>query len=142
MFSKTISYTDFKGNKREKTYFFNLTQQELVEMESSIDGGMAEYGKRIIESQNVPEVMALFKKLILMSYGEISPDGDRFIKEDPIRGRLANEFAQTNAFSQMYMEFLENPEKGAEFFNNVIPAEIRDAAQEEGHAYPPSIAKA
>lgn len=142
MYTRTIKYTDFKGNKREKTYYFNLTQQELVEMESSVDGGLSEYGKRIMESQNIPEVMALFKKLLLISYGEISPDGDRFIKKDPVRGNLADEFAQTNAFSQLYMEFLEHPETGADFFNQVIPAEIRDAAKEEGHAYPPTVAKA
>lgn len=143
MTSRTIKYTDFKGNEREKTYYFNLTQQELIEMQSSVDGGLSEYGKRIIEAQNVPEVMALFKKLILMSYGEISPDGDRFIKNDPVRGRLADEFAQTNAFSQLYMEFLEHPERGAEFFSDIVPAEIREAVKnEEGHSYPPEVVKA
>jgi hypothetical protein len=143
MYTKTIKYTDFRGKEREKTYYFNLTQQELVEMQSSVDGGLDEYGKRIIESQNVPEVMALFKKLILKSYGEISPDGDRFIKVDPVRGNLADEFAQTNAFSQLYMEFLEHPEAGADFFNQVIPAEVREMAEKnDGHAYPPSVAKA
>ena len=141
MYQKTIEYPDFLGNMRKKTFFFNLTQQELVEMQSSVDGGLDAYGRRIIESQNVPEVMALFKKLILLSYGEISPDGERFIKEDPVRGKLANEFAQTNAFSQMYMEFLEHPEIGAEFFNSVIPAELKDAVSKDGHAYPPEVAK-
>ena len=144
MYSKKIKYTDFLGNKREETFHFNLTEADLVEMQSSVDGGLAEYGKRIVEAQNVPEVMSLFKKLILLSYGEISPDGKLFIKEDPIRGKLADEFKQTNAYSELYMEFINNPESGAEFFNQVIPAKIREQVENEqkGNAYPPSVAKA
>ena len=147
MYAKKIKYTDFLGNEREETFYFNLTEAELVEMQTSMDGGLAEYGKRIIESKNIPEVMALFQKLILITYGEVSPDGKRFIKEDPVRGKLALEFQQTQAYSELYMEFINNPEVGAEFFNNVIPAKIREeaAASEAanpGHAYPPAIAKA
>lgn len=149
MFAKKIKYTDFNDVEREQTFYFNLTEAELVEMESSIDGGLAEYGKRIIECKNVPEIMDLFKKLILISYGEKSPDGNRFIKEDPVRGKLSLEFMQTNAYSELYMEFINHPESGAEFFNNVIPAKIRDAVAADetnqtviGHSYPPSAGKA
>ena len=125
MFAKKIKYEDFNGQEREETFYFNLSEAELVEMESSVDGGLAAYGKRIIECQNVPEIMDLFKKLILISYGEKSADGKRFIKEDPARGKLSLEFMQTNAYSELYMEFINHPESGAEFFNNVIPAKLR-----------------
>ena len=144
MFSKKIKYEDFNGTLREETFYFNLTEAELIEMESSVDGGLAEYGRRIIECQNVPEIMELFKKLILISYGEKSADGKRFIKEDPVRGKLSLEFMQTNAYSELYMEFINNPDSAAEFFNNVIPAKLKEemaaAGQpNEGHAYPPSV---
>lgn len=146
MYAKKIKYRDFNDVEREETFYFNLTEAELVEMETSIDGGLAEYGRRIIESKNVPEVMALFQKLILITYGEKSADGKRFIKEDPIRGKLALEFQQTQAYSELYMEFINNPESGAEFFNNVIPAKLREevatSSANTGHAYPPAITKA
>jgi hypothetical protein len=144
MYAKKIKFEDFNGEEREQTFYFNLTEAELMEMESSIDGGLSEYGKRIIECKNVPEIMALFKKLILITYGEKSADGMYFIKEDK-DGRLADRFMQSNAYSALYMEFLEQPEKAAEFFNQVIPAKIRDEAAknqiEQGHAYPPSVAR-
>ena len=145
MYEKKIKAVDFKGVEREETFHFNLTEAELIEMESSIDGGLAAYGRRIVECQNVPEIMELFKKLILISYGEISPDGKRFVKEDPVRGKLSLEFMQTNFYSELYMEFINHPESGAEFFNQVIPAKLRDEAgnaDASGHAYPPAIAKA
>ncbi len=145
MYAKKIKYKDFEGKEREETFYFNLMESELLEMESSMDGGLSEYGKRIIECQNIPEVMALFKKLILLTYGEKSADGKYFIKDDPVRGHLANLFAQTNAFSQLYTEFLNNPEEAVNFYNSVIPAEVRERAESEngdtGHAYPPSIAQ-
>jgi hypothetical protein len=141
MYAKKIKYLDFNDVEREETFYFNLTETELVEMETSMEGGLSEYGKRIIESQNIPEVMALFKKLILITYGEKSADGKRFIKEDPVRGKLALEFQQTNAYSELYMEFINNPDSAAEFFNNVIPTKMRgDAAS--GQAFPPSVQKA
>lgn len=148
MFAKKIKYEDFDGTPREETFYFNLTEAELVEMQSSVDGGLAAYGKRIIECKNVPEIMDLFKKLILISYGEKSADGRRFIKEDPVRGKLSLEFMQTNAYSELYMEFINHPESGAEFFNNVIPAKIRDSVDSSeieaatGQAWPPAVAKA
>lgn len=143
MYQKKIAYKDFLGNDRERTFLFNLTEAEIIEMQTSIDGGLAEYGRRIIESQNVPEVMKLFKELILMSYGELSPDGDRFIKTDRDGHRLADDFAQTNAYVKLYMEFINTPEEGVKFFNSVIPTELRDQVPEDtGHAYPPSVAKA
>lgn len=146
MYAKKIKYKDFNGEEREETFYFSLMESELVEMETSMDGGLTEFGKRIIESKNVPEIMALFKKLILLTYGEKSPDGKYFIKEDPVRGKLANYFMQSNAYSALYMEFINNPESGAEFFNNVIPAELQEESKKnetvtDGHAYPPSIAK-
>lgn len=141
MYAKKIKYTDFNGQEREQTFYFNLTEAELMEMESSVDGGLSEYGKRIIECKNVPEIMDLFKKLILITYGEKSADGNRFIKEDPVRGKLSLEFMQTNAYSELYMEFLQNPDSAAEFFNNVIPAKLREET-DSGNAFPPSVAKA
>lgn len=146
MYAKKIKYKDFDGVEREETFYFNLMESELMEMESSMKGGLTEYGKRIIECREVPEIMALFKKLILITYGEKSPDGKFFIKDDPTRGHLADYFAQTNAFSALYMEFLEKPEEAIKFYNEVIPAEVRERAEqaekaEGGHAYPPAVAK-
>ena len=148
MYSKRIKYEDFDRTQREETFYFNLTEAELIEMQSSVPGGLAAYGKRIIECKNVPEIMDLFKKLILISYGEKSADGRRFIKEDPVRGKLSLEFMQTNAYSELYMEFINHPESGVEFFNNFIPASIRDAVDPNeieaatGQAWPPAVTKA
>ena len=79
MLKERIKYTDYDGNEREEDFFFNLTKAEVLEMQLEVSGGYSSYIQRIIEAQNVPELISLFKKLILKSYGVKSDDGRRFI---------------------------------------------------------------
>lgn len=149
MLTKKIKYTDFNGNEREGTYYFNLSKAELAELEMSVDGGFQNFIQRITEAQSVPEIAEQFKKIILMSYGEKSADGMRFVKKDPVRGRLADEFVETDAYSELFMELLTVEGAAAKFIEGVIPAAIMQQAQaagalpgQNGNAYPPQIAKA
>ena len=80
MFGKTIKYTDFNDVEREETFYFNFTKAELTEMELGVEGGLTEQIDKIIKAKNQPEIIKLFKKLVLDAYGEKSPDGRRFIK--------------------------------------------------------------
>lgn len=142
MYAKKIKFEDFNGNQIERTFYFNLSKAELAEMQLSHEGGLQEYVKRIVEAQKTPEIAELFKKLILMAYGEKSDDGMRFIKKDPVRGRLADEFEQTDAYSELFMELAQNETAAAEFINNVIPASMqKEVATQQGNAFPPQIAK-
>lgn len=52
MLKKTISYTDYDGNKRVEDCYFNLSKAELSEMELSIDGGLASMLKRIVAADD------------------------------------------------------------------------------------------
>lgn len=143
MYAKKIKFTDFNGNEREQTYYFNLTKAELTEMELSMEGGFKEYVQRIVEAQKTTEIAAIFKKLILKAYGEKSDDGMRFIKRDPVRGNLADEFEQTDAYSELFMELATNEGAATEFINKILPASIQEEVkkqQENGNAYPPQVA--
>lgn len=143
MYQKKIKFTDFNGKEREQTFLFNLTKAELAELELSTEGGLEEYVRKIMEAQKTPEIAELFKKLILMAYGEKSDDGMRFIKKDPVRGKLADEFEQTDAYSEFYIELATNADSAVEFVNGILPAQIQEQLAKEnvGHAYPPNVAK-
>ena len=88
MFKKTIKYTDFDGVERKEDFYFNLTKAELLEMQMSIDGGLKGYLERIVKTQSQPELVKMFKEIIMKAYGEKSPDGKRFMKSDEIRQKL------------------------------------------------------
>lgn len=120
MIKKTIAYEDYDGNKREESFYFNLTKTELTEMEMSASGGLAQMIQKIIEAQDGGRIIAVFKELILKAYGEKSPDGRRFIKSK----ELSEAFSQTPAYDQLFMELATDADKASEFVKGVIPADI------------------
>lgn len=126
MFRKDIEYTDYNGNKRKEAFHFNLSKAELMEMELSTSGGFQQYINRIINAQDTPQLVKVFKELILKSYGEKSDDGKRFIKNDEIR----DAFSQTEAYSELFMELATNTEAATEFVNHVIPSDMAEKVDE------------
>ena len=122
MLKKTITYTDFNGDEVREDYYFHLSAADLVELEVSKDGGMAAWIQRIPTLTNQSEVVAEFKKLILMSYGKKSPDGKRFIRSK----ELCDEFTQTPAYSKLFMTLCTDATVAAEFFNGVIPQDMEE----------------
>jgi hypothetical protein len=77
---KRITYEDFNGEEVTEELYFNLSKAELVELELSRPGGMQEHLQKIVESEDGKAIITEFKELILMSYGQRSEDGKRFIK--------------------------------------------------------------
>ena len=127
MLKKTITYTDYNGNVRTEDFYFNLTKAEINEMNLSTTGGLEQMIHEISSTMNVPKIAAVFKDLILRAYGVKSPDGRRFIKSKA----LSEEFSQTEAYSELYMELLQD-ETGAAanaFIEGVLPKAIRSDAK-------------
>lgn len=120
MLKKTITYMDYNGVERTEDFYFNLTKAEITEMEMSISGGFAEMINRIIAAQSAPEIIAVFKDLILRSYGEKSPDGKRFVKSE----ELSKGFSYTEAYSQLFMELAIDAEAASNFVNGIIPNDL------------------
>ena len=120
MLKKTIEFVDYDGNKRKEDFWFNLSKAEIMEMELLQDGGLEKLIQKIISTQDLPELVKLFKALILKSYGEKSPDGRRFIKSD----KLTEEFTQTEAYSQLFMELATDSDAAAKFVNGIIPSDV------------------
>ena len=128
MFKKTIKYTDFDGLERKEDFYFNLTKAELLEMQLSMEGGLRGYLERIIKTQSQPELVKMFKEIIMRAYGEKSPDGKRFMKSDEIR----RNFECTEAYSELFMELATNSDAAAEFVNALLPAGFKaDEAEQE-----------
>ena len=120
MIKKTITYSDYNGYERTEDFYFNLTNAEIMEMELSTAGGLAEMIKKIVVAQDAPSIIKIFKDLILKAYGEKSPDGKRFIKNDELR----ESFSQTEAYSQLFMELAMNADEAAKFVNGIIPSDM------------------
>lgn len=127
MLKKPITYTDYNGNERTEDFYFNLSKAEVMELEMSVNGGLAAMYNRIIAAQDNATLIAEFKKLILMSYGEKSLDGKHFVKSE----ELSNAFAQTEAYSNLFWELATNTDAASEFVNGIMPANLDEDIKKE-----------
>ena len=94
MLKKTITYTDYNGNQRTESFWFNLTKAEVTRMEMSVQGGMAEMIDRIIDAQDA---------------------GSLWVTRKNIAGPT------TEAYSELFMELVTNVTAAAEFVNGIMP---------------------
>jgi len=130
MLKKRITYTDYNGTKREEDFYFNLSKAEIMEMEMSTSGGLTEMITRIIETQDAPSIIKVFKEIIMKAYGEKSPDGKRFIKSK----ELSESFAQTEAYSELFMELASDSDAASKFVNGIIPADMAREMEKQQQA--------
>lgn len=127
MLKKTITYEDFNGEERTEDFYFNLTEAELMEMNLSTYGGLDKVIEKIINTQDTPKIVSMFKDIVLRSYGEKSNDGKRFIKSDEIR----EGFAQTNAYSNLFMSLATDADEASAFINGIVPKNISAEMQKQ-----------
>lgn len=120
MLKKTITYTDYNGTERTEDFYFNLSEAEITEMEMSTTGGFADMIQRIVNAQDIPSIIKIFKDLLLKSYGEKSPDGKRFMKSE----ELSTAFSQTEAYSILFMELATDADAAASFVNGIVPNKV------------------
>lgn len=124
MIKKTLSYVDLDGNVQNDDYYFHLSASELIEWEASREGGMVDFIERIVKESNAGAIMEEFKNLILMSIGERSDDGKRFIKDEQIK----RNFRWSLAYDTLFMELATNAESAVEFIQGILPADLEKAA--------------
>ncbi len=125
MLKKTIISVDYDNTERTEDYYFNLSKAEVLEMEMSTTGGLSKTIEKIIKEQDQKKIVELFKEIILKAYGEKSPDGKRFIKSK----ELSEGFAQTEAYSVLFMELATNADAASAFMTSIIPVELTQEAK-------------
>ena len=126
MITKKIAFTDWDGNPREETWYFNLSDAELTEWELSESGGLTKKIEQITETQDVPKLIELYKEVILKTVGKKDADGRRFRKSEEI----TREFMETGAYSELYMELATKEGAGAAFINGLVSDKLREAMKE------------
>ena len=122
MFKITETYTDYDGNERTEDFYFNLNKAELMEMELSTDGGLETMIKELQSTMDGKRIVAVFKDLVLRSYGKKSPNGRNFVKSPEI----SKDFSETEAYSQIFMRLATDAEYAAKFVNVIVPMEKQD----------------
>jgi len=125
MIKKNISYEDYNGNPVTESFYFHLSKPELIELEVDYDKGLAAEINKIVETDNNKDLIAIFKRIISLSYGVKSEDGKRFSKSDDIR----DSFMETAAYSELFMELATDADAAAEFITGLLPADMAAEAE-------------
>lgn len=121
MLVKKIKYQDFNGVEREDEFYFNLSKAEVIKWITTngnytLDAVLT----KLIQTENVKDLINEFDYLITESYGEKSLDGIQFVKTPEIKAKFVN----SNAYSELFMELVSDAKKAAEFFNGILPADL------------------
>lgn len=130
MLKKKIKYTDYNGVQREEEFLFHLSKAELMEMQMGTVGGLGDMLQKIIDSNDAPAIIKVFKDIILKAYGEKSVDGKRFMKVSDTGVPLSIAFSQTEAYSELFMELSQDADAAAAFVKGIIPADIEISDEE------------
>ena len=127
MLKKEITYEDYNGEKQTDVYYFNLSKAELVDMSFGDGKSVADTIRQATETQDRGRLIGLFKQLVLDSYGEKSEDGKRFIKSQELR----EQFAQTAAYSELFMELATNDQAAIKFTKGLLPKDLADGLNQQ-----------
>lgn len=116
MICEKVTYTDYNGTERTESYYFNLTEQELADLNFSTAGGIVKMIERTVNAKDEQEVGKLFKTFLDASYGEKSPDGRRFRKN----AEILEDFRSSPAYSIIYMKLLTDMEEANRFLKGML----------------------
>ena len=120
MLKREITYKNLEGEEETGTFYFNLNEAELIELEVNFDKGLTHWITRIVETNDNRELIKTFKELILMAYGEKNPDGVHFDKDQEMQLR----FTRHPAYSVLFMELATDAEAAAAWLKGVLPEEM------------------
>lgn len=154
MLTKRITFEGVEGPITEE-YLFHITQAQILELnlpyandpevaDSNAPTGLAKYFQEIVDTNDSTKIYEQFKRIVLLAVGKKSEDGKRFLKSDEIR----QDFENTEAYSELIIELMEDAEKAAQFFAGIMPAKVQEQARQatideaNAAASPPAVVPA
>lgn len=111
MLKLPITFRTHEGVEKTKDFYFNLTKGDVLKIHLTLPGGFDGFIKRLEDEPEVSDVLNVFEKLILSSYGKRMPDG-KYVKSP----ELTQEFAASDAYSELLLKFINNEDDFANKF--------------------------
>ena len=127
MYTMDFVYTNYFGETVKETCRFQLTRPEVMEIATGVKGGFEAAAQRMVETHDEAALFNNFQNIIAKSYGEVSPDGRRFIKSS----ELSKAFLETPMYEQLFDKLISDPEFQREFITGLVP---KDSQADVGKA--------
>lgn len=118
MLKKTIDFVDYNGEKCSEDFYFMLTKTDILKLEAKYKGGIiATVTRAQLENDN-ETIMGVFETVIQMAYGQKSPDGKKFIRNE----KVLEDLIYSPAYD-LLVQSMVNEDEAAKFINAIVPKE-------------------
>lgn len=117
MIKRTIEFTTPEGEKKERDYYFHLTEYEALEI------NLMDELDSVAKSEDKGRIISALRRIVRKSVG--FKIGNEFAKNDG----FSDQFMASDAFSKLMMSILtsKNPERAsALFIRGIMPQELID----------------
>lgn|SRR5690606_4265675 len=115
MFKHNIEYVDFNGTTRKEDFYFHLSLPEVTRLEAEIGTKLSDYIQTLSGSADLAKLLEFLERVILGAYGRKTPDGKSFYKSK----ELTHEFEHSQAYAELFEQFLTDPELAKRFGESV-----------------------
>ena len=142
MLKKTVKCVDYNGTERTETLYFHVSKTSILTASNDVYNEIMKIAQELqdrakllegMESQNINQenpfdqnnqvlaesirmVARLLHRLIDLSYGKRSEDGQKFVKSKEI----LDEFKSSIAYEAFIEEMLSNLDEMVEFINKLV----------------------
>lgn len=122
MYCKKITYIDYNDVQHTEEFYFNLNRAEILNMlTTESDATLDQVFEYFRQTRNSKALLKMVEDLIKSSYGVKSPDGKRFVKSPEI----TEAFVQSEAYSELLFELLNDSDATAKFFIGIVPRNLQ-----------------
>ncbi|MCS5736786.1 hypothetical protein, partial [Herbiconiux daphne] len=121
MIKKTVPYVDYNGNSKTFTAYFHMNKRELVRFSAPFGGSpdkLQAYINKIVNKDDLTELVDFVEKIILDSYGIKSEDGSKFEKSPAIR----EEYSNSEPYAELFAQLMQDPNEANNFFTSIVGA--------------------
>lgn len=112
-----IKFRNADDEERTKTYWFHISKPEMIRLNGEIPGGLGKVLREVTEDEDGQAMFDLFEKIVFLSHGLRTEDGDGFEKSDEI----TKTFKQSFAYEALFDQLTESEEAFASFVVSVLP---------------------
>lgn len=93
MYKEKLTFTNFNDEEVTETLRFNLSEIELMDLVKDDPTFSQSYFKTLIDNGDAYEMFRFIRKILALSYGELSNDGNTFMKSPEIMDRFLHSAA-------------------------------------------------
>lgn len=131
MLKKTITFENFEGEKETRDFYFNLSKADIMKMEINERSknkatGLENKIKKMSDEEDIAGIYGFFENLIRKSIGKKSDDFG-FVKNP----EYAEGFINSDAYSVLLLELLEDETKAADFIYSIMPNDVSAEAKKK-----------